>query len=174
MNDAFDDAIFKQCNYVDIHHCQCYRKGKKPRLNLHPKYPLKVYVWVGIRTKGATDVCTFSLYCEILQTTLVPLLAEKFHLPQHTTHWFIQDNNPKHVSWMAQAIYLEKWINWFQMPPESPDINPIKNIWHELKKFIWCDRGDAYYQRSTCRGYLSLFLYTIGTSSTCKRPFLKW
>ena len=34
---------------------------------------------------------------------------------------------------MAQAIYLEKGINWFQMPLESPNINPIKNIWHELK-----------------------------------------
>ena len=21
-------------------------------------------------------------------------------------------------------------------PPESPDINPIKNVWHELKEFI--------------------------------------
>jgi len=27
-------------------------------------------------------------------------------------------------------------INWWKTPPESPDLNPIENLWHELKEFI--------------------------------------
>uniref|UniRef100_A0A1X7V378 Tc1-like transposase DDE domain-containing protein n=1 Tax=Amphimedon queenslandica TaxID=400682 RepID=A0A1X7V378_AMPQE len=26
--------------------------------------------------------------------------------------------------------------NWLHTPPESPDINPIENLWHELKEYL--------------------------------------
>ena len=139
MNDTFDDAIFSDETTVQLDtHCRCcYRKeGEKLRLKPHPKHPVKVHVWAGISKKGATSVCIFEgkmdaiLYCEILQRTLVPFLTEKFPFP--TTHWFIQDNDPKHVSRMAQVFYLEKGINWFQTPPELPDINP-RSIAHSYK-----------------------------------------
>ena len=32
-----------------------------------------------------------------------------------------------------------KYIVWWKTPPESPDLNPIENIWHELKEFIQCE-----------------------------------
>ena len=30
----------------------------------------------------------------------------------------------------------EKGIYWWKTPPESPDLNPIEKLWHELKEFI--------------------------------------
>jgi len=27
-------------------------------------------------------------------------------------------------------------IKWWKTPPESPDLNPIENLWHELKEYI--------------------------------------
>ena len=27
-------------------------------------------------------------------------------------------------------------VNWWKTPPESLDLNPIENIWHELKDSI--------------------------------------
>ena len=30
----------------------------------------------------------------------------------------------------------ENDINWWKMPPESLDLNPIELLWHELKHFI--------------------------------------
>jgi len=29
----------------------------------------------------------------------------------------------------------EQGMNWWKTPPESPDLNPIEVLWHELKHF---------------------------------------
>ena len=59
---------------------------------------------------------------------LVPFIREK--LPNHR---FMQDNDLKHTSRRAQASFEENNINWWCTPPESPDLNPIEDLWHELK-----------------------------------------
>lgn len=48
----------------------------------------------------------------------------------------MQDNDPKHTCRHAEAFYERKSINWVRTPAESPDLNPIENLWHELKEFI--------------------------------------
>ena len=30
----------------------------------------------------------------------------------------------------------ENSINWWRTPPESPDCNPIENLWPELKEYV--------------------------------------
>ena len=48
----------------------------------------------------------------------------------------IQDNDPKHTSRRAQAFMENNGINWWRTPPESPDLNPIEDLWHELKFYL--------------------------------------
>ena len=48
----------------------------------------------------------------------------------------MQDNDPKHTSRQAATFFNEEGVNWWKTPPESPDLNPIENMWHELKEFI--------------------------------------
>ena len=74
------------------------------------------------------------LYCEILEKTLLPFIHDNFHPP--TCHLFMQDNDPKHTSRAAQDFFSRSNINWWRTPAESPDMNPIENLWHELKEFI--------------------------------------
>ena len=48
----------------------------------------------------------------------------------------MQDNDQKHTSFHVRNFMEEKGVNWWKTPPESPDSNPIENLWHELKEFI--------------------------------------
>ena len=70
-------------------------------------------------------------YIQVLQQTLLPFLREV--LPQCR---FMQDNAPMHTSRKAREFFDENSINWWKPPPESPDCNPIENLWHELKEYI--------------------------------------
>ena len=89
------------------------------------------------KQKGPTGICTFEgtmdapFFCQILRQTLLPFLQEKFPAPN--SHCFMQYNNPKHCSRAAQRFYDEVFINWWRTPLESSDLNPIVNLWHELK-----------------------------------------
>ena len=48
----------------------------------------------------------------------------------------MQVNDTKHTSRAAQQFYINTGINWWRTTAESPDMNPIENLWHELKEFI--------------------------------------
>jgi transposase len=48
----------------------------------------------------------------------------------------MQDNDPKHTSRCAKSFFDEKGVKWWKTPPESPDLNPIENLWHKLKEYI--------------------------------------
>jgi len=70
-----------------------------------------------------------SLYVQILQNTLLPSLQRDYP----GDHRFMQDNNPKHTSSSAWTFFKNNGINWWRTSPESPDANPIENLWYELK-----------------------------------------
>ena len=72
------------------------------------------------------------LYVDIIRVGLLPFIRDKF--PE--SHRFMQDNDPKHCSILARNFFEDNGINWWKTVPESPDLNPIKNLWHKLKEFV--------------------------------------
>ena len=103
-----------------------------------PKHPLKLHVWAGISCRGPTRICIFEgimkadLYTEIMESTLLPFICEVYP----DGHKFMQDNDPKHTSRHARQWIEDNGVNWWRTPAESPDMNPIENLWHELKEYI--------------------------------------
>lgn len=143
LHDSFEDVIWTDETSVQLetHKRYCYRKeGEAPLPKPRPKHPVKVHVWAGISKQGATQVCIFEgimaapLYCEILKKTLLPFISKSF--PHPISHRFMQDNDPKHTSVMAKDFFSRHRVNWWRTPAESPDMNPIENLWHELKEYI--------------------------------------
>ena len=72
------------------------------------------------------------LFVSILEGTLLLFITAVYP----SQHRFMQDNDPKHSSGYASDWLRINSIYWWKTPAESPDLNPIENLWHELKEFI--------------------------------------
>ena len=71
-------------------------------------------------------------YKQILEVGLLPFINECFA----DSHRLQQDNDPKHCSTLIDDFFSENEISWWRTPPESPDLNPIENVWGSLKQFL--------------------------------------
>ena len=94
--------------------------------------------FAGISLRGRTGICIFdgimeaTVYTKILDQTLLPFIKEVYP----SSHKFMANNDPKHTSCYAQRYLEEKGINWWCTPAESPDLNPIENMWQQLKNAL--------------------------------------
>lgn len=118
------------------------RRGHHPLLSLYnaEQKPKTVMVWAGIgpggyrtellRVKGRLNS---EAYCNLLiNNGIVKNLNDTFG----TNYIFQQDNAPCHRSAFTKDTLLKKFPAYLNWPAKSPDLSPIEQLWHYLKKLV--------------------------------------
>ena len=103
------------------------------------KHPQSVMVWGCFSFQGR-GALTFLNKGEHMNTDrYLSILQEKLSqfMEINQTEIFQQDSAPCHVSRKAKSWFVEHDVELLDWPGNSPDINPIENLWQMMKTKLY-------------------------------------
>jgi len=117
------------------------QKGSRPRAVRQTQYD---YLYVlGAVCPGTGQ--SIGLLAPHLDTTIVNQFLEQFaqELNADVHAVLIWDQAGYHT---AKALQVPSNVSLIPLPPYSPELNPIENLWHYLRSHYWSNRCHQDYE----------------------------
>jgi transposase len=111
------------------------RTGTRPRAIKQTQYEyLYVFSAVCPETGDATGLITAQVNVDAMNAFLKEFSRE---LPSDVHAALVLDRAGWHV---AKALRVPDNITLIHLPPKSPELNPVENLWHYLRSHYWSNR----------------------------------
>ncbi len=101
------------------------------------KFPQSVMIWAAMSSAGVGPLCFLkstvnaAIYQEILEHFMLPS-ADKLY--GDADFIFQQDLAPAHTAKGTKSWFSDHGVTVLDWPANSPDLNPIENIWGIVKR----------------------------------------
>ena len=103
----------------------------------------RILLWSGgISSKGVVSLirCEKTLNSvEYIKIVNRQFLNGLYELYDGNNFFFVQDNAPCHKSHMTMDYFAKNEVHLLEIPPNSPNLNPIENIWGIMAQTVYSE-----------------------------------
>jgi transposase len=146
-------------------------RGSRPRAVRQTKYEW-LYVLGAVCPQTGQSV---GLLCPYLNTKVMNVFLEQFR----------REVDPAvHVIWLwdqagfhtSKELQIPSNITIVSLPPYSPELNPMENLWHFLRSHYWANRAYTDYDDlrfAAVDAWQQAALDTDRIKSVCRAPYIQ-
>ena len=149
------------------------RTGSRPvAVRQHQHANLYVFTAVCPADGRACGLLSPSVNTGVMQAFLDQLAADELGADEHAV--MILDRASWHTT---EHLRVPPNITLLLLPPLSPELNPVENLWHWLRSHHWSNRCYAdltAVHTAAVEGWRAVCLDPAKVCSICAAPYLRW